>query len=361
MKGRTVIALTVVALLAAGAALLLGQASRPVSLAGGDYLYPGFAEQINQVNGIRLLTGDETEGVTLERDDTGWTVQQRFGYAADAGAIRSLLLKLAQARVVEAKTSNPELYSRLGVEDVGAGSGNGVLLEIDGPTPPRKLIIGDVETRAGDGTYVRGQDETGSYLISEELRPERKAEKWLDPELLDIPPALIKSVTIRHADGETVRLLGLDGHLALANIPEGRELSSPAATSPIGRGLENLRLQDVMPAARFDGGEALAVITYQLTDGRLITVDAWQVGNDRYIALELGMSLEDENGGAEAAQESGDEATADAKPSTPRADVEQVARDSERLAGWVYRISVPRYEQLVRRLEDLLRPLPDQR
>ena len=47
--------------------------------------------------------------------------------------------------MVEAKTSNPDLYSRLGVEDVDAGSGTGVLLEIDGPTPPTPLA----ETTAG--------------------------------------------------------------------------------------------------------------------------------------------------------------------------------------------------------------------
>jgi hypothetical protein len=358
MKSRTLIALTVAALLAGAAALWLGQTSRPASLADGDYLYPGFAGQINQVNRIRLLAGNEAEDVTLERHDNGWSVQQKFGYAADAGAIRNLLLKLAEARVVEAKTSNPELYTRLGVEDIGAGSGNGVLLEIDGSTPPRNLIVGDVETRAGSGTYVRDPNEAGSYLISEELRPAHKAEKWLDSELLNISPDLIRSVTILHADGESVRLLGLDGHLALAMIPEGRALSSPAATSPIGRSLENLRLQDVVPAAEFDGGEALAVITYHLTDGRLVTVDAWQIGDDRYIALELGMSMEDENS-AGSGQEGDNEAATDTKPSTPRADVERVARESERLAGWIYRISVPRYEQLVRRSEDLLRPLPD--
>ncbi|MGB5542320.1 MAG: DUF4340 domain-containing protein [Gammaproteobacteria bacterium] len=359
MKGRTLIALTVAALLAGIVALWLGQTSRPASLAGGDYFYPGFDQQINEVSTIHLLSSDEASGITLVRKDNRWVVQEKSGHAADAGAIRNLLLKLAEARVLESKTSNPALYPRLGVEDVSGESGSGVLLKIEGPTPPTQLIIGNIETRAGSGTYVRTQGESGSYLINKELQPKRQAQEWLDRQLLDISPEMIRTVTIRHSDGEIVRLLGIDGHLALATIPEGRELSSPAATSPIGRGLENLRLEDVMPAAQFDAGDPLAVVSYQLIDGRLITLRAWQIGNDRYIALELGMAMEDQDPVSGGVAQSDGEQASDAESQTARADVEQVARDSEQLAGWIYRISVPRYEQLVRRSEDLLRPLPD--
>jgi hypothetical protein len=36
-----------------------------------------------------------------------------------------------------------------------------------------------------------------------------------------------------------------------------------------------------------------------------------------------------------------------------------VARHSEELAGWVFRIPVTRYDQMVRRPDDLLSPLPE--
>lgn len=362
MKGKTLVVLSLVAVLAALAALWLGRDSASVSLsADGTHLFPGLNQQINDVEQIRLQVGGTGPTVTLDRDSNGWTVSEKHGYAADAGAIRKLLLKLSEARVIEPKTTNPKLYARLGVEDVSTDSGSGVLLEVDGPAASPRLIIGKVETLAGRGTYVRRQGESESYLINEELRPGRSPERWLEQSLLDVPPELLSTVTIRHVDGEEVRLVGIDGQLALLRIPEGRELSSPSATSPIGRGLENLTLEDVMPETVFDGGEPAAEISYQLTDGRQISVRAWKTDANRFIALNMAMALKDddtddiEQGMQAPEDENGD---ASPPPEVPRAEPEAVARSSEALAGWVFRISVPRYEQLVRRSEDLLRPLP---
>jgi len=362
MKGKTLMVLTGVALLAAATAFWLDRGRSPASLSGdGEPLFPGFAEQINEVREIRLRIGGSEQGITLSRDDSGWRVAERYGYAGDAGAIRRLLLQLSEARVVEPKTSNPDLYVRLGVEDVSVQGGEGVLLEIDGAAASRRLIVGEVETLAGRGTYVRRPGEKPSYLVSEEMRPARSPEKWLDPDLLDVPPSLIQTVTIRHEDGVELRLLGIDGHLALDRIPEGRALSSPSATSPIGRSLEGLRLEDVLPESEFDGGTPAAVISYRLTDGRLVNVRAWQIEDQRYVALELGMALDAEEPAPAESESDGGAGPEDesAPPEAPRADAEAVARRSEGLAGWVFRIPVTRYDQMVRRPDDLLSPLPE--
>ena len=362
MKGKTLVVLTGVAFLAAATAFWLDRGRSPASLSGdGEPLFAGFGEQINDVREIRLSIGGSEQGITLSRDDSGWRVAERYGYAADAGAIRRLLLKLSEARVVEPKTSNPDLYARLGVEDVSAVSGEGVLLAIDGPAVSRQLIIGEVETLAGRGTYVRRPGEQPSYLVSEEMRPARSPEKWLDPDLLDVPPSLMKTVTIRHDDGEELRLLGIDGHLALDRIPEGRALSSPSATSPIGRSLEDLRLEDVLPESAFDGGTPAAVISYRLADGRLVNVRAWQIGDQRFVALQLGMALDADAPAPAESESDGGQGPEDesAAAEVPRADAETVARHSEKLAGWVFRIPVTRYDQMVRRPDDLLSPLPE--
>jgi hypothetical protein len=68
----------------------------------------------------------------------------------------------------------------------------------------------------------------------------------------------------------------------------------------------------------------------------------------------------DEAAGDPAQADGGDDAS-DAEPETapptsPRADAEAVARRGEALAGWVFRIPVSRYDQMVRGADDLLRP-----
>lgn len=357
MKGKTLIVLTAIAALAAATVLWLDDGSETSPSGSGERLFPELSRQLNETDSIRLTVGGSAGTINLDRHESGWRVAERNGYAADSGAIRALLLKLSQARILEPKTSNPALYARLGVEDLSADSG-GVLLELGGISPPPRLIIGQVDTLAGRGTYVRRPDEAASFLVDEELRPARDPERWLDPELLDVPPDLLREVTIRHADGEELRLLGIDGHLALDRIPDGRALTSPSATSPIGRSLENLRLEDVQPESEFDGGQPAAVISYRLADGRLVELRAWQIEDARFIAVELGMAPDAAAG--DPAQADGDHGS-DADPETappefPRADAEAVARRGEALAGWVFRIPVSRYDQMVRGADDLLLP-----
>ena len=49
----------------------------------------------------------------------------------------------------------------------------------------------------------------------------------------------------------------------------------------------------------------------------------------------------------------------EAEPQVERADPEDVARRDAELAGWVYRVPTYKYEQIVRRMEDLLRPVEE--
>jgi hypothetical protein len=357
MKGRSIVVLAIIAVLAALTATWL---DRPPGPAAGEEIgalfYPALAGAVNDVDRIVLEFGTPDERVTLRRGEAGWQVTEKHDYPADAGKIRRLLLRLAEAKIVEAKTSNPEYYERLGVEPMDAGDeSSGVRVDLGGLTPPVSLIVGRQETRAGTGTYMRRRDEARSYLVDAEIDAGNNAGDWLDTEIVDIDADLIREVDIRHADGENLRLLGIDGRLAMAEMPDGRELSSPAATDPIARGLASLVLEDVAPAAEFDAGEPDAVATYRLSDGRRITARAWQRDADRYLALDVALDPADVTAEPAGATEEED-AQPPAGQDPPRADAETVARQQTRLSGWIFSVPAHRFDQIVRRTEDLLKP-----
>jgi len=369
MRKKTLIVLAIVALLAAAGALLLDRRSTPdTTVADEGLLYPGLKGILNDVQRLDLTRPGTEQPVILERRESGWVVVPKSDYPADSGKIRQLLLRLADARITEVKTANPEFYSRLGVAESGDGAGT---LLVVGPPADVSLIVGD-RGPAG-GTYVRRQAEAQSYLIDADLEVAGADADWLDRDLFDVDGSAISTVEITHPDGEVLELVRVGDRLVAAGIPPGRELSSLGAAQPIARALAGLRFDDVVPASDFDTAGREATIEFHLDDGRRITAQAWRKDETRWLAFSVAMDPAPAPPSGQAppaptASESVGASATDADAGAPatgngddaagpeRADPEAVAKEDSALAGWVFQVPVHRYDQMVRRMEDLLKP-----
>jgi hypothetical protein len=160
------------------ATMLLDRSSAPDStVVDGGLLYPNLKSQLNGIERLEVSGAGPEDPIALERSDSGWVVLQKAGYAADAGKIRQLLLRLAEASIVEAKTANPDLYARLAVADLDAPEGAGTLLTI-GPPADIRVVVGERDARAG-GTYVRRAGEAQSYLVDADIAKRQTASVYL--------------------------------------------------------------------------------------------------------------------------------------------------------------------------------------
>jgi hypothetical protein len=370
MNRRLLLILGLVTAAAVVLAVLTGQDRRdPDSGALPAEVVPGLSHAINQVERIRL-TAPEGDGViTIVRDREGWTLTERDGYPVDAGQVRQLLIRLSEARTLEEKTADPAFYDRLGVEDVSADGGSGVLVEIEGATDAA-LIIGKQEPRSGRGTYVRPSGAARSLLVDQTLEPGTRIADWVVRDIVDIPEADISRVDVLHADGDLVRVRrDADGTFVLGNLPEGRELSAASGPATLARTLSGLRLDDVRAAAEGEPPEDATTARFVTEDGRELTARLWQQGDTRLLAVDVSMaeppgepgaetgSGEDSGAAAETAavEDSGDSAEDEPAPVSDA----QLRTQNERLSGWVFTIPVWKYDQINRRLEDLLAPAAD--
>ena len=131
----------------------------------------------------------------------------RDNYSADVGKVRELLLAVADARVLEEKTANPERYEALGVRDPEEVGSVGVQLSIGGTIggngTAADLIVGNLNQ--GAYRYVRRAGDARSLLIDANPEVPDDDSDWLATELVDLAAAEIESVTVRHADGEEIR------------------------------------------------------------------------------------------------------------------------------------------------------------
>ncbi len=129
MQARQLLILAVLAVAAVGAALLLNS-HRSVSESGGERLLPDLEKQLNSVAELRVIGADGATAVTLDRTENDWVVLEKDGFPADRAALRNTLLELANATIIEQKTSKPEFYARLGVEEPGSPDAASTALEI---------------------------------------------------------------------------------------------------------------------------------------------------------------------------------------------------------------------------------------
>lgn len=289
MSGRRFIALLVLAVLGIGAALYFSSRRAGVADDTTAPLFPGLSGGIAGVDRVTIRHGSATPTVDLHRKGSVWTVAERADYPADTAKLRRLLLSLADARIVERKTSNPASYAVIGVENAQAPGATGTELSftVDGTAQAasHRVIIGK---STGDGSYVRLADAAQSALVTPAISVETDPRYWIDPSVLDVPVATITALEVHPSSGPgyLLRRAAPDAaDFALAVVPPGRTALDAKALAPSPAAFGNLTAEDVAPASSIDFA-APATATLSLNDGRVLTLRGSAIGDKRWITVE---------------------------------------------------------------------------
>ena len=370
MTYRTVAGLAA-ALVVFGALALVAQYDPQPDTPGGRLLLPELGDDLDRVTRMTVTGAGAQPVATLERSDAIWSVVERDGYPADVEKVRHTLIGLAEARIVEAKTANPEFYDRLGVEDVDSVDAGGVTVTLTGTRSPVNVIVGDSE--GVSQTYVREAEQAQSFLIDRDPQVGRNTTDWLATEILAIPGSRVARVTVTHPDDHVVSVSKADAgqiNFDVEAIPPDRELQSAGVANVMGTVLSNLRLQDV--EARTETEVPVAVTEFITFDGLAIIAESFERDDEPWVAFRVDYrpAAEEPDADAESeavpdlepvADDTSDEDAADnAAENDDGVDVAAEAQELDhRLAGWRYRIASYQHDQMTRRMSDLLRDLPD--
>jgi hypothetical protein len=351
MSPRNAIVL-LVAIVVLVALVLFGQ--RGSNGDGGKLFVPGLQSQLNDVERVTITKAGNETVATLERKPEGWVATNKNGYPADVGKLRQGLSALAEAKILEQKTANPELYAHLGVEDVSGdrAAGVAVAMTAKGKDLP-VLILGNA-----DGTkhrYVRRAGEAQSYLIDRNPEFARGVGQWLDAQIIDVRSDRIASVTITHAEGQVLRLSKASKdapNFDVADVPKGRELLYPGVANVIGNSLRELNLEDVEPAMASPPAKP-AVVEFRTFDGLVVRALGEKRGDMSWVAFEASVDTQRAAPPAAPAQ------PADAAAAAPADPAAEAARINAKVGPWRYRIATFQYDQMTRQMADLLKPPAD--
>jgi hypothetical protein len=288
MNAKTLYGLIVSAAIALVAAWWINSAQKPISESAESnrQLLPGFRDQVNDVSGVTFTGAEGKVLATLERGDKGWTVSEKDGYPADVAKLREFLLKLADATVLEQKTTNPKLYADLGVEDIAAKDAKGVLVALEGTRQPVKLIVGNFNGAGGGGTFVRRDGEAQSLLVKGNLTVDKNVSDWEKKDLADVAATRIREVTVTKPDGKPLKVYKDqpgDANFKVADVPKGREVSSEFVANSLGATLSGLRADDVFPAKDMPPPDKeVYKAHYAAFDGLVVDLTAWMKDGKDY-------------------------------------------------------------------------------
>lgn len=352
MQQRTLMPLAVVTVaVVALAGWYVSREDQPVTeIAAAAPLYPDLTAAIDAVT--RIEFADTEKKATVSRKGDVWVVDDKSGYPANLDLVKSTVVGLAQARIVEPRTADPTLYARIGVEDPkpGATSKHIVLQGADGKALA-DLIIGKENFQTamtrGQSFYVRRAGEPQSWLINTVMEKlEGDPIRWIDRTLPKLERERMMYADVKQADGAVVSMkkaAPADADYALTGLPQGVKVKKVAVNEMAGA-VNLFAIDDVAPydAAKFAGG---TVATFKTFDGVVLTIRQVKDGDSRWLHFESAFD-------AETAKAFGD---SKAPGLLPVADAEAKAKDwQSRYAAWSYKVADAMGDSFARAADDFI-------
>jgi len=378
MNNRLILMLIVVTVLVAGAAVFSLRSNEEQqaasTLATGGVLFEDLAARVNEVSLVEVSSAEGT--FALEKTDAGWGMRSKGGYPVDFDKVKTLVVGLAQLRVLEEKTSNPEYYGKLGVEDVAPGAASKRVTASDAAgVVLADVLVGNARASRGGGAgagslYVREQGAAQSLEVAGSVQVDAVPSGWLDKQIVKLDRQRVRQVEIRHPDGEVLVVEKqdlADEHFAVRDFPEGREPMWEGVADSIGGALGWINLEDVGPdLIDFDQAET-TVATFTCFDGYVVTAETAQDGERTFLRVR----------GALDETQRADHVAVGPTP-TPEAELEPPPEDADptaetgltaaevqdeatalnaKVGEWIFEIPGYRAGDLRKRMNDLLKPL----
>lgn len=251
----------------------------------GEPLFPDLLPAVNEVEKIRASSAGES--FILERKGGEWIAPDRFGYPANGDKVHSLLVGAAGLKRIEPKTAKPELYARLGLDDVAAESSAAVTYVLEGAAGREiaSWITGHTTPSKGDPEaseiYVRLPGDPQAWLVEGKLPRDSALVDWLDQTIVDLERNRVREVRVRHRDGEEVVVFKNtfeETDFKLSDMPADMDVNGQWRINDIGRAFTGLKLADVQPRDALPESASPSLrVTMHTFDGLEVNLNLYQV------------------------------------------------------------------------------------
>lgn len=354
-SAKTFVILLLVTVVVAVVAFLYRDQSVQTALSG-EPLFPDLLGGINDTAEFTLQSGGAS--TTFKPKDGQWGIVQRGGYPADQEGVRKLLLGLAQLKRVESKTSNPDRYEEIGLEDPDAEDSSAVRITVTDAAGSKSadVIVGDRKLGRGEQAleqlFVRLPDDPQSWLVEGSLPDRTDLSEWLDIEILTLEDDRIRQVRISRPDGEKWVVSRGDAsqpNYALEGLGEDETMKPSYEVNSVATTFAELELDDVQ---KLEEGkeypEPQLTATMETFDGLVVSMAILELDGKRLARL---------NAERQPVEVVDSESETEAKPDdSAKSPADEAAALNERWQGWLFEVAEYQLDAIAKRRSDLLEP-----
>jgi hypothetical protein len=349
----------------------------------GTLLFPAAQARAADVAKVVIRKGSQT--LSFNRLETpvaigpkqtaSWGVSEKDNYPALDDKLRTLVRGVLNARTIESKTSNPEWYTKLGVEDPTltdpAPTGHLVTLLDASNQPIASLILGKKQDAANWDpakavTYVRIEGEVQSHAIRDSFIIATEPIDWIPRQPVELAGDRFHTVRIERPASQPIdieRPLPMVENYVLKQLPPGRRVADALPTRTTLVALASLSVEDVAKVETIDFANAITS-TFSTFDGVLYTARTILKDGKGWTNITVAFDQSRLVPTTPAPAPGGDEAAATkAKEEAAALDArrtedaaKEAAQLNTRLAKWAFQVPEALAKQLTPTLEDLLAP-----
>ncbi|MFT5924153.1 MAG: hypothetical protein ACI9LE_001146 [Paraglaciecola sp.] len=259
--------LTVIAMLALGLAVWLIQSPSKDTFEAG-LLFDDLQEFANQVDSVEITNA---QGVLFSARKLGesWLATidpAQPVYPISQDKLAEFVETIMRAKLVEAKTSKPKNYIRLGLQSINIDDSMASVVTLKASGKAWQVLVGN-KVMLGEGQYILKPGDIRSWRTDKTIHIPMDKVSWLKQPILPYEAQDISSVSRVDSTGWQIsRSVGGDFQLII--MPKGKELKYPSILNSIVTSLTSLDFEELI-AADHPFPQSLNVLT-QL---ELITTD----------------------------------------------------------------------------------------
>jgi len=268
-------------------------------------------------------------------------------------------MTLAEMKTLEAKTANPALHAKIGLEDPERpDSSSALVTALDAGGKSLGAVVLGRTGSTSDTMFARRASETQCWVVKPDLYLERNVKQWLQTDIWKLASNRVKSAVTTHPDGEVVaveRAAETEPDWAVKDVPEGSQPKSTGVGRILAAALEGLNFDNVA-----------AVASKPLPEDERVTTSF-----DTFDGLHVVVTTARETGPAPAAPAE-DEGAAppeptktwwakievSAGPDAAEAVKTEASEAAARLSPWIFALPEYRANSLRKHMADMIQPIP---
>jgi hypothetical protein len=302
-------------------------------------LVADFGDVAPKIARIEITAGGTT--LALAKPGETWEIASQGGYPASTEKIRALMLSLAEARLLEPKTRNPDRWGLLDVEDPAANNSKARLIKLEdkdgavlaeviaGKQRPAQMGAAPGAPGAGTsaGTYVRRPGDPQSWLASASIAGSANLRDWVEPRVFETDTQRVTRLNVEVAGNPAYEIKRNDDKShTLADIPAGKKVKFVNDIDNILEAASFMEFDSIRKPTGAQGGDA-GTVSFETDNGLKVTIKVRRENDKAWATVE-------------ATGEGGAKDAADAI--------------AKRAKGWEFEISPNKVSTMLKKRDDLL-------